>query len=328
MNWKRIGTIAVGVALAIVVVGGGAFWLWRPWVPKMVMSDPAPTGRRINDGGLLANYFPGVGAGRRPAILLLGGSEGGLGTASTRIARALQQQGFSVLHISYFRGPGQARTLENVPLETFDRGLDWLRRQPDVDATRLGIVGASKGAEAALIVATRQPGLKAIVAGMPSSVVWNGIDWEWTLFGAGDEPSWSANGKPLPALAYGKFVPEEYAKSVYENGLKLLPRHPETIIPVERARAAILLVCGEKDQLWPSCTMSRQVVARAKARGGPPVELLAYKDAGHGVFGLPAARNDPRYAGLGILGGSMAGNAEARADGWPRTLAFLKQRLG
>ena len=106
-------------------------------------------------------------------MLTLTGSVGGLTMTDTSIA--LQAEGFTVLLLSYFRGPGQNPNAELVPLEYFATALAWLRRQPEVDSARVGIVGVSKGAEAALVVAVRHPELKAVVAALPSSVVWPGI---------------------------------------------------------------------------------------------------------------------------------------------------------
>ena len=60
-------------------------------------------------------------------------------------------------------------------------------------------------------------------------------------------------------------------------------------------------------------------------RGGPPVQVLAYADAGHLVFGPPIGPEEPFYERLGMLGGSVEGNAAARADGWPRVVAFLQE---
>ena len=42
--------------------------------------------------------------------------------------------------------------------------LDWLARQPEVDARRLAAIGHSVGAAAALLVAARRPALSAIVS--------------------------------------------------------------------------------------------------------------------------------------------------------------------
>ncbi|MBX9727600.1 MAG: hypothetical protein K2X31_01725, partial [Sphingopyxis sp.] len=79
--------------------------------------------------------------------------------------------------------------------------------------------------------------------------------------------------------------------------------------------------------LWPSCTMARAVRDRRAERGGGPTLLLAYADAGHGGHGPPVAPGSPGYESLGSLGGSNEGNAAARADGWPKTLAFLAEAL-
>jgi hypothetical protein len=69
---------------------------------------PGDTGRRITEGGLLANYFPARQKG--PALLTLSGSVGGL--SMNDVAIALQSEGFTVLHLSYFRGPGQNANAE------------------------------------------------------------------------------------------------------------------------------------------------------------------------------------------------------------------------
>lgn len=98
-------------------------------------------------------------------------------------------------------------------------------------------------------------------------------------------------------------------------------------IPIERASAEVLLICGEAETMWPACPMARQVAARSKERSGPLVTVLAYKDAGHFVFGPPIARANRFYPRLGEYGGSVEGNAAARADSWPRVIAFLKRAM-
>lgn len=291
-----------------------------PWAPPVDMADPAPTGQRISEAGLIANFFPAAGPGRHPAILVLGGSEGALGTGTTRIAKAFQVEGWTALHLSYYRAPSQPPTLENIPLETFDRALAWLAARADVDAKRIAIVGGSKGAEAALLVASRHPEIVAVVAGMPSSATWPGIDW------AGKGPpgaSWSLGGKPLPYLFYGKPDPALGMRGIYESGLATLPQHPEARIPIEKSPAPVLLICGEDDKLWPSCPMADQL-AKADAH----VRTLRYPQAGHAVFGPPLPEGDPRINGLAGLGGTPAGNQAARLDAWPKVLAFLKAALG
>ncbi|MBK6705871.1 MAG: hypothetical protein IPG56_20360 [Caulobacteraceae bacterium] len=70
--------------------------------------------------------------------------------------------------------------------------------------------------------------------------------------------------------------------------------------------------------------MSSAVAARAAERGGPRC-VLAYADAGHLVFGPPVPRDNAFYQRLDMLGGTIEGNAAARADSWPRIVAFLRE---
>ena len=53
--------------------------------------------------------------------------------------------------ITYFGfDPSVTREEIRKRLELFDKGLDWLKTQPGIDPARIAVMGASKGAEAAL----------------------------------------------------------------------------------------------------------------------------------------------------------------------------------
>lgn len=327
MRWKNGVMVTAGLAL---LIGGAALFRNlapdRYGLPKIEVLAPGPGGERIDEGGLFGNFFPPLAtAGGNPAVLLLGGSEGGLGGGTHHMALALQKEGFAVLHLAYFGAPGQTDTLERIPLELFDRGLDWLKAQPGVDPERIAVMGASKGAEAALLVASRRPDLKAVVAGMPTSVSWNGVNW--ASGGQSEHASWTADGRELATMPFGDWNQAAGIISVYRTVEDPAQQAAaaRAAIPIERARARLLLVCGEAETMWPACPMSRQVAARAAARSGPPVTILAYRDAGHFVFGPPIARDHTFYPRLGEYGGSADGNAAARADSWPKVLAFLKR---
>ncbi|WP_052462190.1 acyl-CoA thioester hydrolase/BAAT C-terminal domain-containing protein [Nigerium massiliense] len=325
---KRLA-IGCGGLLALVVNAAVVLMFFNPWAPKVTVTDPGQGGTRITENGLLGNYYPAVGAERRPGVLVFGGSEGGLSQGSDRIARTLSKEGFSALAISYWGGPGQNPRMEKVPLETFDTALGWLGRQPSVDPQRLGIMGASKGGEASLLVASRNPQVRAAVGYVPSSVVWQGFDqaqpWRMAF---GMESTWSAGGQPVPPLPYssryrGGDLVDLYRMSLEDN----LAAHPEAVIPVEKARGPLLLICGEKDTMWPSCAMSADVKKRATEHGHPAVTVLAYADAGHMIFGPPVPTNIEFYDKLGVLGGTPDANNAAAADSWPKVVTFLTRQL-
>jgi dienelactone hydrolase len=280
--------------------------------------DPRPLGRRVAGNGLVANFYPAPSAARSPGILLLGGSEGGLSTGVTMIAEALQSAGFAVLHQCYFRGPDQSDALARIPLEGFGDALGWLAREPTVDGARLALVGGSKGAEAALILASRGILVRAVVAGMPSDVVWQGLSWA----GAAAGSSWTEGGSELPAMPFGRFVPPNLS-SVYDVDSDQRAAHRDAIIPIEKSQARFLLVCGAKDTLWPSHSMAERLQERAPHT----VTVLTYTDAGHAVFGPPAPVGAPPNPALTAFGGTAEANQAARADGWPKVIGFLRANL-
>ena len=293
-------------------------------LPPVEVGDAGPDGIRIDSDGVFANFFPAQMKGRRPAVLFLGGSEGGLQAGRTGMIRGLADSGFNVLYVCYFGCPGTPTKLVAVPLETFDRAIEFLRAQPTVDPDRIAVVGGSKGGEAALLVGTRDRTVKAVVAGMPSSVVWPGIARSGTLM----QSSWTARGTGLAFLPYasGSFKTAGIF-GLYNDALPALSQHPDAVISVERIRARILLVCGEADTLWPSCQMTDQIRDRLKSKGRPAAIVLRYKDAGHAVLGIPVEKTSANYEALADFGGTADGNAKARADSWPKIISFLKATL-
>ena len=259
---------AAAVALASLTLANAAT-AQIPKAPPIVITDPAPDGTRVDANGVFGNYFAAPGGGTHPGVLLLGGSEGGLGAGATKEARVLAKAGFNVLQLLFFGAPGEPAMLVDVPLETFTKGLAYLRAQSGVDPKRIGLLGGSKGGEAVLIVAAREPGIKAVISTMPSSVSWPGINYAPTM-----AASWTVNGAPMPYLPYA-FGPNTHSVfDIYNDGLKGIDAHPEAITPVEKITGAIMLVCGEADTLWPSCPMTDQIAARLKAKGRPAPLIL------------------------------------------------------
>lgn len=299
--------------------------------PATAQTQPAPSGatapaaapptEALRTADLVADYFAADPAtASRGAVIVLGGSEGGLG-GSSRMARRLAAEGFDAIAVSYFGEPGQAEKLNLIPIEPIDRALAWLNARPGAPEP-VAVVGVSKGGELALLVASRNPGIAAVVAAVPSNVVWAGIDQTGGPVGS----SWTADGRPLAYVPYDLSHGFTGIFNLYRDSLPLAS--PEAEIPVERIAGSILLVSGQADSLWPSTEMANRVQARLSARGFThPVEHLAYADAGHAVFGAPIQADAPGLQNAIYVGGTVEGLVAARADVWPRTIAFLKTAL-
>jgi dienelactone hydrolase len=87
----------------------------------------------------------------RGAVVVLGGSTGGM---DETVATALAEAGFVSLALAYFGVTGLPERLAEIPVETVARGILWLRDHPSVGRLRVGLVGASKGGELALLAAS------------------------------------------------------------------------------------------------------------------------------------------------------------------------------
>ncbi|MDO5498430.1 MAG: acyl-CoA thioester hydrolase/BAAT C-terminal domain-containing protein [Propionibacteriaceae bacterium] len=321
---KKILIALLGLVL-LLIIAAGILIAVKPWAPDIVVTEAGPTGHRVTDSGMLANYYPATAPGPQPAVVIVGGSEGGLGRQVDRTAQALQREGFSALALSYWGAEGQPQAMDALPVETFDTALEWLRTQPEVDPQKMAFVGTSKGGEAAMLMAARVPELKAVVGYVPSHVVWAGVNlrepWQQMTIGS----TWSEGGQQLPYLPYTREFRGGPLVELYTKSLDGLPEHQDAIIPVENSNAELLLVCGEQDQLWPSCPMAREVQQRAEERGGPEVTLLAYPDAGHLISGPPA---DPGHDfDPSTMGGTVEGGNAALSDSWPKVVDFLKTNV-
>jgi dienelactone hydrolase len=214
--------------------------------------------------------------------------------------------------------------MELLPLEYFDKALDRLEADPSVDRRKVAVMGASKGGEAALIIGSRRKDVRAVIAGVPSNVMWQGFSFKAQV----DTSTWSVGGKPTAFVPYDTTKPFISVLDFYQRSRAFEGRYPDAAIPVERIRGPVLLVAGEADQLWPSANMARDIATRLKARRFRyPVTVLTYADAGHAAFGPPAPANTPGLSFMFKLGGTEAGNLAARQQSWDATLALLAKTL-
>ncbi|HEX8805944.1 MAG TPA: hypothetical protein VF741_03300, partial [Candidatus Aquilonibacter sp.] len=85
---------------------------------------------------------------RHPAMVLLGGSEGGNSMAG--FAKRFAEHGYVAASVAYFKMPGLPQMLVDVPVETIRPAIATLQSRTDVNVDKIGILGISKGGEFAL----------------------------------------------------------------------------------------------------------------------------------------------------------------------------------
>jgi dienelactone hydrolase len=264
---------------------------------------------RVRESGLVGMLYEPPDDLRHPALIVLGGSGGGL-PPPAGVPGGLASRGYVVLALAYFGAPGLPRVLSNIPLEYFGTAIRWLSAHPSVDPMRLGVVGASRGAELALLLGATYPVVHTVVAYMPSDVIWRGCCDPTTSV------AWTLNGRPLASASTGR-----------QGGAR-------AEIPVERLKGAVLLISGRDDGVWPSSDMAERIVSRLRRNGFKfPYLSLVYDHAGHGItrpYSSTMELNSRRHPLTGRLvhmGGTPAGTAKASADSWRQMLEFVDQHL-
>jgi dienelactone hydrolase len=281
-----------------------------------------------------------AGGGRRPALILLGGSEGGASIGEA--AAPLASHGFAVLTLPYYSPaddegrrevPALPEAMVEIPVETLDRARDWLAARDDVDADRIGVHGTSVGATLALLGAVHLDWVDAVVASVPSDVV---VDGWGPGIAEGERSAFSLRGEPLPfvpVLGYEEELARAQAgldvrvRRAYERGRAAFPeRAARARIPVEKIRGNVMLIGSYDDQMWASGQMASQMAER-RLEAGLPVTALLFTEAGHALYQTGYAPTTRAPGRRREQGGSPQGDAQAQARAWPETLAFLRNAL-
>jgi dienelactone hydrolase len=251
-----------------------------------------PPGIRVKDvrGPIYAEYVTPPGSARGAPILFLGGSEGGLPNPAAPFL--LAAHGHPVLVLAYFSEPGLPARLHNIPLEYFQRALEWLGARPELHGRPIVVAGVSRGGEAALLVGATYPELVAgVIALVPSDSV--------------------------------HAAPDDSFVAAWTDGGKRIDPQP---IAIERIAGPIFAVGALHDALWRSGDAVAGIRRRLAGHALTPT-ILAFPFAGHAVGTIvpniaTETQLKTRYGWLSF-GGTRTADERGREQAWPRMLDWL-----
>ncbi|MBU1311933.1 MAG: hypothetical protein KKE30_20615 [Gammaproteobacteria bacterium] len=233
-------------------------------------------------------YLPATASADNPAPLLvfLGGSEGGMNLTNDRNAaerQAYLDAGFALLVVGYFGLPGIPSGLDRIELNGVLEAIALNRSNPAVNAEKLSVLGVSKGAELALLLASRSTQISTVVAVVASDVVFGSPEWYST------SSSWSWQGQAIAFVPFNLHsalaLMQGNIRQGYEIALQNQQAYQQALIPVQQMQADVLLVSGTADELWPSSEMSDRIIQRLQQHQYP-YQYQHLKIAGGGHSGL------------------------------------------
>lgn len=206
--------------------------------------------------------------GKHPLLVGLGGSEGGNPWASERWMRQRERfldRGYALLALGYFGTPNSPEHLDRISLDGVHAAIMEAAQDPRVDGRCIAVIGGSRGAELALLLASRYPDIKAVVAIVPGSAVFPALTDAMTT------PGFSFHDQPLP------FVPMTWGatpdllvgnlRGAFETIMRDEAAMQRAAIPVEKINGPVQFVSAAQDEAWPSKEMSDAMMRRLQAHG-------------------------------------------------------------
>lgn len=315
---RVIGKVALGLLIAAVVfavVVGIMRAVNLKRYPVAQVADGELEGASASISPIAGDYLNGfhvVPDQRTHAgvVVTVGGSEG---SAALDRAVELADDGYEVLSLYFFGQDNQRPALAGVPLEQFDEVISYI--DAHVSQPRpVSVIGPSKGAEFALLLAQHGYGVDNVVAFAPAHYTYNGLD----PAGGMNAGSFTNRGVELPYASF-RTLPARTGLKMMWQGMTAYPisyrgtyeqaaanAGPDARIDISQFRGNVLLFAGEDDQMWQS-----DVAARELAAQNPRVEAHVYPSARHVFF--------PDAEGLGngwqlSFGGTAEGNRAAYED--------------
>ncbi|WP_138159660.1 alpha/beta fold hydrolase [Peptoniphilus catoniae] len=276
----------------------------------------------VDEGRMQGFRFVPKEKSHKGLVICFGGSDGG---PNFETAKRLAEEGYETFALFMFGMKNQEQTLTKIPLEQFEDVISYINKNIK-DNKPISVLGASKGAEYALNLASKYPEIDNLILMAPASYNFAGLDFK--DYGS----SWTYKGEELPYIDIKKSSLNSFFKNIigpaiikspisfketYNSAIEEDSTSQEKLIPIKDVKANILMIVGEDDLMWDSLAMANKIKEQT-----PNAKIYSYKGAGH------------IFAGNGILdlgkirvatGGTAEGNEKAKSESRKTIYDFLKE---
>ena len=288
--------------------------------------------KAINETGFQANYFVKDAIQSKTTVVLIGGGQWG-----DYWAQEFANKEMVGLSLPYTRKEGLPKLPEEIDLEYFENAIKWLGNQKEVDPNKIVIMGASRNAELALVIASTFPEIvSGVVAYAPSSVAWSNTVLPYNSNEL--KPSWKYNGIDIPYVPMDKISGNDSGKikmvEYWKNGLSKTDLVNKATIKAEKINGPILLFSGSDDKVWPSLIMADMIEQRLKENNFKhSFQNIKYENAGHLISNNPEGNSNFRTGTINIdgkdyeyeFGGTNEGDFKAKKDAKIKLIEFIEK---
>lgn len=204
---------------------------------------------------------------KQPLLVGLGGSEGGNAWASEHWKKTRDTfiaKGYAFLALGYFGATGTPDTLNKIALEDIHHAIQEACKNPNINKNKIAIIGGSRGADLALLLASYYADINCVVGIVPSHVTFPGHTNHFTT------SSWTYQNAELPFVPVNfeavPFLMKHDLRGAFEAMLQNHEAEALALIKVENIHGAVLLLSATKDEIAPTTPMCEKMMARMDAK--------------------------------------------------------------
>lgn len=241
-------------------------------------------------------YFKEGTKHHEKAMICMSGADGSKEFALLS-GQEIWNMGYSVLVLGFIKWEGLPKEICLIPVEYVENAVEWLRSKEGGKIKKIGIQGASTGAQYAFLCASLCPEISCVIAASPFDYVMEFVDGKFRRTGKstymyqGEEIAFSPAvllDKSIPGLLWKCATDKHYGlkrmlRFYYDNN----PLTEEGRIRVENMKADVLLLASENDDCWPSEVSVRRVDAILRNVEYPyRVKSVIYEKGSHAIGGM------------------------------------------
>jgi uncharacterized protein len=219
---------------------------------------------------------------KQPLVVAFGGGSGGNDWHRNYLKAkrdSLIKRGFAVLAIGYFRSNGTPNSLDRIALDAIRDTILSIAKHPKIDASKIILMGGSKGGELVLNLASRYPDFSGVIAMSTSNVSFPALTW------SANTSSWSDKNQEVPYVPATMEIIMPAMKGDLYTAHSIMLEDKEAVkkaeIKVEAIKGPILLLSAKDDEQWPASEMSDQIVRRLNENNFPYYYNHVKMDGGH-----------------------------------------------